>query len=42
MPSDWDPTKDKRLTAWEVTQQLIRVLEQKGEKGAAGLLAKVG
>jgi len=40
---DWDPTKDKRLTVWEVTQQLIRVLVDKGsEEAAADLLKKVG
>ncbi len=42
LPSDWDPTKDGRLTAWETTQHLIRVLEKGGESGAAQLLAKLG
>jgi putative DNA methylase len=42
LPSDWDPTKDGRLTAWETTQHLIRVLEKDGESGAAQLLAKLG
>jgi putative DNA methylase len=42
MPEDWDPAKDKRLTVWEVTQYLIRSLEQKGEQGAAELLARLG
>jgi putative DNA methylase len=27
---------------WEVTQHLIRALDQKGEQGAAALLRKVG
>jgi putative DNA methylase len=38
----WDPTSDGRLTAWETTQHLIRVLEKDGESGAAQLLAKLG
>lgn len=42
LPSDWDPTTDGRLTAWEVTQHLIRTLEKEGESGAAQLLAKLG
>jgi len=40
---EWDPTIDKRLTVWEVTQQLIRTLVDKGsEEAAADLLKKVG
>lgn len=43
LPDDWDPTKDKRLTVWEVTQQLIKRLVDKGsEEAAADLLKKVG
>jgi putative DNA methylase len=42
LPSDWDPSKDKRLTAWESTQYLIQALDQKGETGAAGLLRQLG
>ncbi len=42
LPEDWEPRKDKRLTIWEVTQYLIRTLDQKGESGAAALLHKVG
>jgi len=42
LPEDWDPQSDRRLTCWEVTQHLIRTLKEKGEKGAAELLAKVG
>jgi len=38
-----DPAKDKRLTAWEVTQHLIKALVDKGsEEAAADLLKKVG
>jgi putative DNA methylase len=42
LPEDWEPSKDKRLTIWEVTQQLIRTLDQHGESGAAVLLHKLG
>ena len=42
LEEDWDPAKDRRLTVWEVTQHLIRTLEQKGESGASELLARVG
>jgi putative DNA methylase len=38
----WDPIRDKRLTAWEVAQNLIRVLDKQGEKAAAALAYKVG
>lgn len=38
----WDPASDQRLTVWDVTQHLIRALEQDGEAGAAALLARVG
>lgn len=39
---DWDPTTDKRITAWEATQYLIRAIDEKGETGAAQLLNKLG
>jgi putative DNA methylase len=42
MPKDWDPAADKRLTAWEATQHLIRKLQQSGEQAAATLLARLG
>jgi putative DNA methylase len=42
LPADWDPTTDKRLTAWEVVHQLIRTLEAGGEGAAAELVAKLG
>lgn len=38
----WDPTTDKRLTVWEVSQHLIQVLLTSGEQQAAGLLRRVG
>lgn len=42
LPATWDPSKDKRLTAWEMVHQLIRVLESDGESAAAALEAKLG
>ena len=42
MDGDWDPQTDARLTIWEVTQHLIRALENEGETGAAALLRRVG
>jgi len=39
---EWDPDKDKRLTAWEMVHQLIRALEAGGEGAAAQLVAKLG
>ena len=42
LPEKWDPTKDARLTAWEMVHQLVRVLESKGESAAATLSAQLG
>jgi putative DNA methylase len=42
LPNDWDPAAVDRLTVWEVTQHLIRSLDQKGEKETANLKAKIG
>jgi putative DNA methylase len=42
LDTDWDPTQDKRLTAWEACQHLIYTLENDGEPSAAELLAKLG
>ena len=42
MPEDWDPAADERLTVWEITQHLIRKLEQEGESAAAALMHKLG
>ena len=42
LPTDWDPTSDPRLTAWEVVHQLIRVLAAGGEGAAAALVGKIG
>lgn len=42
----WDPTSDSRLTIWECTHHLIRILEDRtssgGEIGAAFLVGKLG
>lgn len=42
MSSSWDPTSDRRLAVWEITQHLIRRLESEGENAAAALLRQVG
>jgi putative DNA methylase len=42
LSADCDPTRDRRITVWEVTQHLIRALEQAGETGAAALVQNVG
>jgi putative DNA methylase len=42
LDDSWDPTSDKRLTVWEVTQHLIRALDEGGEPAAADLVRKVG
>ncbi|HPO87569.1 MAG TPA: DUF1156 domain-containing protein [Candidatus Hydrogenedentes bacterium] len=42
LDTEWDPSRDKRLTAWEACQHLIHALENGGEESAAGLLAKLG
>jgi len=38
---DWNPAADKRLTVWEMTQHLIRRLDQ-GEAAAAALARELG
>jgi putative DNA methylase len=38
----WDPAIDRRLTAWEVAQHLIKLLEASGEDAAADLLRRIG
>ena len=42
LPSNWDPARDDRLTAWETVHHVIRVMEQGGESAAAGLVRKLG
>ena len=41
LDADWSPTSDRRLTVWEMTHHLIRVLAI-GEKQAAELAADLG
>ncbi len=41
LDAGWDPATDKRLTVWEMTQHLIRRLEE-GEAAAAGLARQLG
>lgn len=40
LPTDWDPSADRRVTVWEVTQQLVRLLAIDGEQAAADLLGR--
>ena len=42
LPEGWDPSKDSRLTAWEMVHYLIRALEAGGEGAASALVAKLG
>jgi putative DNA methylase len=42
LPSNWDPTTDPRMTAWEMVHQLVRTLELSGEAAAADLTGKLG
>jgi putative DNA methylase len=42
LPEDWNPATDKRLTVWEIAQQLIRTQQQAGEVAAAALMHKLG
>jgi putative DNA methylase len=42
LPTDWDPSKDQRLTAWESVHQLVRALSSGGEMAAAALAKRLG
>lgn len=44
LPTEWDPAKDKRVTIWEMTHQLVRVYfhEKAGDERTADLLRKLG
>jgi putative DNA methylase len=42
LSSNWDPSTDLRLSAWESVHHLVRVLEAGGESTAAELVAKIG
>jgi len=41
LPSEWDPSTDERLTAWEIVHHLVRALAL-GESVAAELAVKLG
>lgn len=41
LDGDWDPATDKRLTVWEMTQHLLRRLDE-GEAAAAALARQLG
>jgi len=44
LPSDWDPSSDKRLTVWEMTHHLLRLyhFDKAGDEATAALLRKLG
>jgi putative DNA methylase len=42
LPDDWDPEKDHRLTVWEMTHHLIRLMYKESDAAAARVLAKLG
>lgn len=42
LKADWNPESDNRMPDWEIAQYLIHELDQKGEMGAAAMLAKLG
>ncbi|MXX47640.1 MAG: DUF1156 domain-containing protein [Chloroflexi bacterium] len=42
LADDWDAASDSRLTVWEMTHHLIRLLESEGEPAAAELAAALG
>jgi putative DNA methylase len=42
LPEGWDPSTIERLTVWDITQHLIRSLDQKGEQETANLKARIG
>jgi len=42
LPADWDPYTDNKIPVWELTQHLIKQLQEKGETGAARLYKKLG
>ncbi len=42
LDDDWDPTTQRRLTIWQVTQHLVHAIEKGGEHSAAEMLRKLG
>lgn len=42
LADDWNPAEDKRPTAWEAVQHLVKALERGGEVEAARLYSRLG
>ncbi len=42
LSDDWDPAVDSRMTAWETVHHLLRVHDERGETGAAEIVAALG
>lgn len=42
LSTSWDPTLDNRIVVWEITQHLIKQLQEQGEIGASKLYKKLG
>jgi putative DNA methylase len=42
LPKEWNPATIDRFTVWDVTQNLIRSLDERGEQETANLKAKIG
>jgi putative DNA methylase len=42
LPEDWDPETDSRLTVWEITHHLIRLVYAGKNPAAARVIARVG
>lgn len=44
LPANWDPSKDTRLTIWEMTHHLLRLYhhEKAGDAATADLLRRIG
>jgi len=40
LAADWDPATEKRMSVWEVTQQLVRALWDEGSEAKAGELVR--
>jgi putative DNA methylase len=42
LPANWGPEEDDKIVVWEITQRLIKQLQEKGELGAAKLYKSLG
>lgn len=42
LPLNWEPENDDRMVVWEITQHMIKHLQEKGEPGAARLYKRIG